>query len=538
MRDVGLSEVMSGLVERARALVLLPRGAQRERLLGALLINAPWFGALVLMLVVVSILGFSIFSVVFLLILAAAGFFGSQALTRRAERSFETKLAALGRAVTTETGDGARSVEAIVGNLVQRLERASQFKLALGALRHPALVATHDGEILAASQGLVSVLPEAGIEGATLDVLFGAGFLAGGGGMPEEAMVELAGRRFIARRMQAGHRWVIELTPVGEFLPEDDIEAFSRALLAGETSFRFSPEALQAAPRLRRLEDGLASLDRAMTAIDGLISGEGLDEGLAFSERGAFGLARLLAERMQTHQRAVEDATMTQRALESRFDDVDAGLEGYRVAASSLAHLAEACKTSLDNARRAIARGAERGTASLNRQLPIATLAEDASVSVRRTLMAAEGVDKANVDIDKMVSAIEQVSYRTNLLTLNASVEQRREGAEGGPSYAAIAEEARALSQTMTRNATDIRALIVHSRAQSRCGLNEAASLSRQIGALEMQLGNFASDTETIAEALEDAGKAIERLSEEVEALGREANSALALTARRAQDAA
>ena len=160
---------------------------RRTRL--ALYLSLIWIAAAIAVAAAIALLGLTppgigCASVFLLLGLAAALRVGVVA-----EAQFAARLGQLGKAVGL-AGSESQSVEAIVGNLVGRLDRAHQFKAAFAGMERPAVLLSPQGDIIGASEGLLALQPGA-VEGATADALFGDGFLDGGGGMPEEVLLTL-----------------------------------------------------------------------------------------------------------------------------------------------------------------------------------------------------------------------------------------------------------------------------------------------------------------------------------------------------------
>ena len=166
----------------------------------ALTIAGLWLATMALAGVLTNLLGTGPAgqgSVVGLVLLAVAG---TLFVATHLDRQERTTLASVALAAgLSERPEEALTIANIVARLGKRLEKAHHFKGAIAALQQPAVVVDEQGVILAASTGATELVKGAA-EGATLDALFGPGYLDSGGGAAEEAMVMLGGSRFTVRR--------------------------------------------------------------------------------------------------------------------------------------------------------------------------------------------------------------------------------------------------------------------------------------------------------------------------------------------------
>lgn len=501
------------------------------RLQVALLTSLVWLGAAVAAIAAVSLLGPSSPGLGAAGASLLLGFAASLLLGRRADRRAEAKLGALGRAVGVGAGE-RMSIEAIVARLCSRLERAHQFKSAFSGLRQPALLLSADGEILGASQGLVAIEPRA-VEGQTVDVLFGEGYLAGGGGVAEEGLVTAGSRRFDARRRDAGGgRTLLELTPAGHFVADDDLDAFVGALAGGQTGFRFDAAALERSAALRQLQDGLECFDAGAQLLGRLLAGEEPEPALLQSNAGFAPQLRQLGDFIGALADERDEAAAARDLLERKMQAVLAAIDKYRAGVAAMAELAEDSRNGVVEAESALRQGRDQLKTVRVLEREAIVLAADAALVAQRTQAAAEGVDGTTAEIDRMVAAIEDVSFRTNLLALNAAVEAARAG-EKGAGFAVVADEVRMLAQSTQKTAREIRALVGSNRAQAGTGLAEAGKLRNILGGLGEHLENLSNETGMIAGALEQGSGAIARLDGHVGALGDEAARALLLPKRK-----
>lgn len=460
-----------------------------------------------------------------------AGFGGSLWAGRRAEAAFSARLERLGQAVGLD-GTDSRSIEAIVASLCTRLDRAHLVTGAFNALKQPAVVLSPDGEILAATAGLAALESQA-VEGATADVLFGSGFLAGGGGVAEEELLVVGGQRFEAQpRPAGGGRTMLELIPAGHYISDDDLDAFATALAGGHTSFRFDPFAVERSTVLRTLEASFEEFDLGARALAQMLAGQELDPAFLRSNAGFAPQVRELNDTLRALEDARDEAVGERDRLEAKMEAVLAAIDRYRASVTSLADLADKSKTELGEANKAVGLGREKMRAVRTLQRDATSMLASASLAAERTKLSADGVDTATVEIDKLVAAIEDVSFRTNLLALNAAVEAARAG-EKGAGFAVVADEVRMLAQSSQRTAKDIRALAGSSRSQSEISVTEAGTLTNILAGLTRHLENLSDETDMIAGALDDGSTAMSRLDGHVGAVGAEAAKALQLPKRK-----
>lgn len=412
-----------------------------------------------------------------------------------ADRREAARLAAMAQAAGLSDRPGqALSMAGIVQRLGTRLEKAHHFRAALSAMEAPLLVIDEHGVILAASLGMERLAPEAR-EGATLDGLFGAGYLDGGGGAPEEALVMLKGRRLVAhRRPLPSGRYALELKPAGHFIEDDDLESALGALRHGQTGFRFQADAAAARPALAEFNLTFERLDAGWQQLRSVLAGQPLgDPDLPLTEE-----AQLIIDLFAGLDEQQRDEAQARVALETRLSSVKTLLAQFEARAAELEQSAE-------TGRQALAAGIEK-MAGLEAELAAArrrneaaeTLAGQVEQAAGRTRTLVGEIARMAQEIDTMTAGIEDVSFRTNLLALNAAVEAARAG-EKGAGFAVVADEVRQLAQVTNRSAKDIRIIADKGRAQARIGLDEAGDLQKITAALRENLRNLSNAPSTIA---------------------------------------
>jgi methyl-accepting chemotaxis protein len=419
-----------------------------------------------------------------------------------ADRRETVRLAAVAQAAGLADRPGEPlSIASIVARLGTRLERAHHFRAALSSIEAPLLVIDEHGVILAASLGMERLAPNAR-EGKTLDGLFGAGYLSGGGA-PEEALVMLQGQRLTAhRRALPSGRYALELIPAGHFIEDDNLDAAFGALLQGQSGFRFDTETVATRPSLAGFNEAFEVLDAGVQQLRAVMAGEALtDRALPLADE-----AQLVIDLFAGLDEQQRDEAQARLALETRLANVKTLLAQFEARAAELEQSAE-------TGRQALAAGVEKMTdleaelaACRRRNEASEALAAQVEQAAGRTRTLVSEIARMAQEIDTMTAGIEDVSFRTNLLALNAAVEAARAG-EKGAGFAVVADEVRQLAQVTNRSAKDIRVIADKGRAQARIGLDEAGDLQKITTALRENLRNLSNGPANIAPIAENAGR-------------------------------
>ncbi len=290
---------------------------------------------------------------------------------------------------------------------------------------------------------------------------------------------------------------------------------------------------------LARLTDGLAvvrnSARAQTTAIDGVIAViRKANEQQRSSTDGTDRLSRASSDNvsslLEMKSAADEIATSTERLFRSAEDahtmisalsqtaltiagssgevframeDTSASVEEI---SSSLSAVRENARMSAEFSTKVRQLLTERGTLAVADAIDAMEKIAEEVDRFEKIVTHLEGQSK---DIEKFLSVINDVSERTNLLSLNASILAAQAG-EHGHGFAIVAEEIRSLSDGTASSAKDIAAIVKKIRAQ----IGEAAD-SIRIGVKKVEEGKglIFSSGEAMGETLEAAQKTAQMTS-------------------------
>jgi len=443
-------------------------------------------------------------------------------VARRTDSRLVARLSAIGAAVgqaEMKRGQEADYVETIVSALHASLSRANALKTAIIDLPLPLALIGENGEILAGSAAL-----------STIDqhLCRGESFPGFSRLMQDDATpLRIGGKPYRHLVSAVGDdRHLVVLVPDGTALPDAMLDGLADALVSGTPAPGLAGEIAALGPETRALSEGVATMAEAAELMDGVLSGAPESFAAARGRNDAAGArAARIADLIMAFRAGEEEEAETRTRLEAKLQRISELIDRHRAMA---ARLRDAAAEALEDGRMiSEALGTGNRHASRADELGAAArqVVEQASQAAKASSAAAADLGSLTSEISQLVTAIEDVSFKTNLIALNAAIEAARAG-ETGAGFAVVADEVRTLAQRASGTAKDIRSLVARSKTQSDGSAEGAEAIDKLIQDIDEYLRNLSGETCKLSDALSQGKQALVQLDDRVAGIAHDANRA------------
>ncbi len=443
-------------------------------------------------------------------------------IASRTDSRLVARLSAIGAAVgqgEMKRGQEADYVETIVSALHASLSRANALKTAMIDLPLPLALIGENGEILACSAAL------AGIDQR---LCRGESFPGFSPAIQDDATpLRIGGKPYRHLMASVGEdRHLVALVPDGTTLPGAVLDGLAEALASGTPAPGLAGEIAALGPETRALSEGVATMAEAAELMDGVLSGAPESFAAARGRNDAAGArAARIADLVMAFRAGEEEEAETRTRLEFKLQRISELIDRHRAMA---ARLRDAATGALEDGRtvsEALGTGSQHASKAGELGAAARQVVEQASEAARRNSATAIGLGSLTSEISDLVTAIEDVSFKTNLIALNAAIEAARAG-ETGAGFAVVADEVRTLAQRASGTAKDIRSLVARSKTQSDGSAEGAEALDKLIQDIDEYLRNLSGETCKLTDALSQGKQALVQLDDRVAGIVHDANRA------------
>ena len=206
---------------------------------------------------------------------------------------------------------------------------------------------------------------------------------------------------------------------------------------------------------------------------------------------------------------------MTSTELNKEMIDLQGASDSLAVASNIQAASLEETAAALEEVTATIGNNNQNSEDMAQLSKDVQLSASKGQILATKTMNSMDSINNEVSAIDDAISVIDQISFQTNILSLNAAVEAATAG-EAGKGFAVVAQEVRNLASRSADAAKEIKDIVLQAKEKANIGKNIATDMINGYDTLNMSIEKQFNLIRDVSNASKEQQSAIEQINSAV----------------------